>query len=111
MSDMQSPSDIGRRYRDGVGFRGCCRSKVAACLPFRVQRPFDRTRIEAIVELAQFVAPLIGVPFFGTAIRPRQSIGSVTVLPNCRGRDEIEGTLCPGSYGIDRVRVNARAPR
>ena len=108
---MQSPSDIGWWYRDGIGFRCCCRSKVAAFLPFRVQRAFDRTRIEAVVELAQLVDPLIWVPFFGTAIRPRQSIGSVTVLPNCRGRDEIEDTLCLGSYGIDRVRLNARAPR
>ena len=108
---MQSPSDIGWWYRDGIGFRCCCRSKVAAFLPFRVQRLFDRTRIEVVVELAQLADPLIWVPFFGTAIRPRQSIGSVTVLPNCRGRDEIEDTLCLGSYGIDRVRLNARAPR
>lgn len=109
---MQSPSDIGWWYRDGIGFRCCCRSKVAAFLPFRVQRAFDRTRIEAVVELAQLVDPLVWVPFFfGTAIGPRQSIGSVTVLPNCRGRDEIEDTLCLGSYGIDRVRLNARAPR
>lgn len=109
---MQSPGDIGWWYRDGIGFRCCCRSKVAAFLPFRVQHPFDRTRIEAVVELAQLVDPLVWVPFFfGTAIGPRQSIGSVTVLPNCRGRDEIEGTLCHGSYGIDRVRLNARAPR
>jgi len=109
---MQSPSDIGWWYRDGIGFRRCCRSKVAAFLPFRVQRAFDRTRIEAVVELAQLIDPLVWVPFFfGTAIGPRQSIGSVTVLPNCRGRDEIEDTLCLGSYGIDRVRLNARAPR
>ena len=109
---MQSPSDIGWWYRDGIGFRCCCRSKVAAFLPFRVQRAFDRTRIEAVVELAQLVDPLVWVPFFfGTAIGPQQSIGSVTVLPNCRGRDEIEDTLCLGSYGIDRVRLNARAPR
>lgn len=108
---MQSPSDIGWWYRDGIGFRCCCRSKVAAFLPFRVQRPFDRTRIEVVVELVQLVDPLIWVLFFDTAIRPRQSIGSVTVLPNCRGRDEIEGTLCHGSYGTDRVRLNARAPR
>ncbi len=109
---MQSPSDIGWWYRDGIGFRCCCRSKVAAFLPFRVQRAFDRTRIEAVVELAQLIDPLVWVPFFfGTAIGPRQSIGSVTVLPNCRGRDEIEDTLCLGSYGIDRVRLNARAPR
>ena len=109
---MQSPSDIGWWYRDGIGFRCRCRSKVAAFLPFRVQRAFDRTRIEAVVELAQLVDPLAWVPFFfGTAIGPRQSIGSVTVLPNCRGRDEIEDTLCLGSYGIDRVRLNARAPR
>ena len=109
---MQSPSDIGWWYRDGIGFRCCCRSKVAAFLPFRVQRAFDRTRIEAVVELAQLVDPLVWLPFFfGTAIGPRQSIGSVTVLPNCRGRDEIEDTLCLGSYGIDRVRLNARAPR
>jgi len=109
---MQSPSDIGWWYRDGIGFRCCCRSKVAAFLPFRVQRAFDRTRIEAVVELAQLIDPLVRVPFFfGTAIGPRQSIGSVTVLPNCRGRDEIEDTLCLGSYGIDRVRLNARAPR
>lgn len=109
---MQSPSDIGWWYCDGIGFRCCCRSKVAAFLPFRVQHAFDRTRIEAVVELAQLVDPLVWVPFFfGTAIGPRQSIGSVTVLPNCRGRDEIEDTLCLGSYGIDRVRLNARAPR
>ena len=109
---MQSPSDIGWWYRDGIGFRCRCGSKVAAFLPFRVQRAFDRTRIEAVVELSQLVDPLVWVPFFfGTAIGPRQSIGSVTVLPNCRGRDEIEDTLCLGSYGIDRVRLNARAPR
>ena len=111
VANMQSPSDVGWGY--GYGIRLCRwrRSEVAAFFPFSVQRAFDRVGIEFVVQLAQVPDSRVWASLFGMSIRSWPLIRDVIALPSYRGRDGREGTLCPGSCGIDRAPLSAQDSR